>query len=83
MFFKSNSTLPYILAILLTVAIILVILQFIEDSNSKNNYNNGICSLCDGHYVFHQAVGHAYSTRYIYKCDKCGNLIEVSRYYGE
>ena len=79
MFFKSNSTLLYILAMLLTIAIILVVLQFIE----KSDYNNGICSLCDGHYVFHQAVGHAYFTRYIYKCDKCGNLIEVSRYYGE
>lgn len=42
----------------------------------KKEWNNGYCE-CGGHWVYEQAVGHAYSTSYLYKCDKCGKTLEV------
>lgn len=32
---------------------------------------------CGGHYQYQQAVGHQYLTTYIYRCDKCGKIVEV------
>lgn len=37
---------------------------------------------CGGRYVYQQAVGHRYTTTYIYRCDKCGRVIEVKNYEG-
>ena len=42
-------------------------------------WNNGYCS-CGGQWEYEQAVGHRVSTSYIYRCDKCGNRIEISDY---
>lgn len=42
----------------------------------KPQHNHGICK-CGGQYEFVQAVGHKFSTSYIYKCNKCGKIIEV------
>ena len=62
---------------------IIIVLFIIDSIHSTSVYNDGICKNCGGHYVFQTAIGHNYTTSYIYKCDKCGNLIEVSDYYGE
>ena len=62
---------------------ILIVLLILDSIHSASEYNNGICKNCGGHYVFQTAIGHNYTTSYTYKCDKCGNLIEVSDYYGE
>lgn len=43
-------------------------------------YNGGICTKCGGHYIYEQAVAHAYDTDYIYICDKCGHMIELESY---
>ena len=43
----------------------------------KTEYNNGVCQKCGGHLEYEQAVGHQYYTSYIYKCDKCGDRIEL------
>ena len=46
--------------------------------HDENAWNNGVCS-CGGKYEYQQAVGHYYSTDYIYKCNKCGDIIELSK----
>lgn len=38
--------------------------------------HDGICK-CGGQYEFVQAVGHKFDTSYIYKCNKCGKIIEI------
>lgn len=43
----------------------------------KPQHNHGICTDCGGQYEFVQAVGHHLDTSYIYKCNKCGKIIEV------
>ena len=42
----------------------------------EKEWNNGYCE-CGGHFEYEQAIGHQYSTSYIYKCDSCGKHIEV------
>ena len=42
----------------------------------KPQHNDGICK-CGGQYEFVQAVGHKFDTSYIYKCNKCGKIIEI------
>ena len=44
-------------------------------------YNNGIHKGCGGHWVYETAIGHQYTTSYIYQCDKCGITIEISEKY--
>lgn len=63
------------LGIVLVILFIVYIICGISDSNT---YNHGTCPYCGGTYVYQQAVGHRYYTEYIYICDKCGDLIEVS-----
>ena len=46
----------------------------------KIEYNNGVCKKCGGHLEYEQAIGHQYDTSYIYKCDKCGDRIELFYY---
>lgn len=41
-------------------------------------FNDGKCVNCGGRYVYQQAVGHEYSTYYIYKCEQCGKMVEVN-----
>ena len=44
---------------------------------SEKTYNNGIHEGCGGHWVYETAVGHRYSTNFIYHCDKCGETVEL------
>lgn len=44
-------------------------------------YNNGIHEGCGGYWVYDTAVGHKYTTNFIYQCDKCGVTIELSEKY--
>ena len=44
--------------------------------HDEKAWNNGRCE-CGGHFEYEQAVGHQYSTSYIYKCDSCGKHIEI------
>lgn len=60
---------------LLIIAILLVIV-FICICCQNNEYNNGVHKGCGGHLVYQQAVGHKYQTSYIFKCDKCGEILE-------
>ena len=40
-------------------------------------WNDGHCDVCGGSWEYEQAVGHRFSTSYIYVCDKCGKRIEI------
>lgn len=48
---------------------------------SDHIYNNGIHEGCGGHWVYDTAVGHKYTTNFIYQCDKCGITVELSDKY--
>lgn len=44
-------------------------------NNDENKYNDGVCTVCEGHYHFVTADrGH-----YYYQCDKCESIIELNR----
>lgn len=58
--------------IMLAVGIILI---FTAYSVNAGQWNDGYCS-CGGRWVYQEAVGHRYSTSYIYKCDNCGKIKE-------
>lgn len=78
MYRRNNSTNLEVIAIL---AGILVILMIIGSIISANNFNNGVCRVCGGQYEFKNAVGHRYTTEYVYVCKQCGNLITTTSYY--
>ncbi len=69
--------------ILIVIGVFVVILLLVGgiwlcvEHADKTEYNNGVCQECGGHLEYEQAVGHQYSTSYIYKCDKCGKRIEL------
>lgn len=63
------------------MVLLLIMLLFARSCISYNIWNNGICSYCDGHYEFQQAIGHRNYTSYMYICDTCGHSIEIGDYY--
>ena len=71
-----------IIATIITIGIILTVLivSYKIDSNIDNDKWNGGYHQCGGKWVYEQAVGHRYSTNYIYKCDKCNMREEFSEY---
>ena len=75
---KNNNTPTSLIVIIIAILIVLLV---VELCIGDDKYNNGICKLCGGNYVFQSAVGHYWSTNYVYACDKCGNMIEISTYY--
>ena len=60
---------------------LLFILNIWASISSVNTYNNGIHKNCGGHWVYESAIGHYYTTNYIYHCDKCGMTVELSEKY--
>ena len=67
--FFENS-LPTILTMIAGLLIIILI-GSCATKRDINTWNNGIHKDCGGHWQYEQAVGHLYSTNYIYVCDKC------------
>ena len=71
-------------ASLITIGIIILILFLSHSCSSMLSaitYNNGIHEGCGGHWVYDTAVGHRYSTNFIYQCDKCGMTVELDEKY--
>jgi len=58
-----------------------LLLHSCEAVLSEKTYNNGIHEGCGGHWVYETAVGHRYSTNFVYYCDKCGMTIEFVEKY--
>ena len=48
----------------------------------KTRWNNGYHS-CGGKWEYVQPIGHAYSTTFMYRCDKCGVMEEFNEMRGD
>ena len=79
MYYNHDDKTPLSFTIILIIVIIIFL--FVRKIIGANIYNNGICTNCSGSYQFVQAIGHQASTDYMYKCNKCGQAIEVPNYY--
>ena len=71
----KNSIIAILILILLTIGL-LFLCSYCEHYYDNEVWNNGMCQ-CGGKWEYQQAVGHRYSTNYIYKCNKCGAVIET------
>ena len=79
---RNNKTeLQTTLIIGVVLFIIIFILSCCAATLSADIYNNGIHEGCGGHWVYDTAVGHRYTTNFIYQCDKCGMTVELSEKY--
>lgn len=48
------------------------------NADAEQNYNNGIHENCGGTLIYQQAVGHYTYTSYMFRCDKCNDLVEIA-----
>lgn len=62
------------IALGIIVGVILLIFTLI--GNHDKDVWNGGCHSCGGQWIYQGAVGHAYSTGYLYGCDNCGKTHE-------
>ena len=62
------------------IAIILIAIAFLTLVHSGNSviFNNGVCEICGGNYEF-KTCGGGRIKDYIYECDSCGHLIEITQ----
>ena len=60
----------------LICAILLIICVCCDGIHNANVWNDGHCPNCGSEWRYVEAVGHRYSTSYIYVCDKCNYSIE-------
>ena len=75
---KRGNISVEIIMLLLVVAILLGLIWFGAQKETAD-WNNGYCPVCGTKYRYVQAIGHRYSTAYIYVCDTCNEHIEVSQ----
>lgn len=66
-----------IIIALILIAII-VVTVFIGKNYDNKLWNYGHCPVCGSEMEYEQAVGHYYSTSYMYVCKGCGRRIEIS-----
>lgn len=71
---SSNDWLWNFVPAIIAIAFVVVIYIFCE-VHDYHVWNYGYCD-CGGKWVYQQAVGHYYSTDYIYKCNECGRTHE-------
>lgn len=71
------------LGVLLVVILICIVCAMISSYHSKTEWNGGYHIYDNGKWEYQQAVGHRYSTYYMYKCSKCGKVVELDDYYQE
>lgn len=79
--YNKKGELESVLMLMIAVILIFIVVALVKSTASpsigSSKWNEGHCPN-DGHeWVYIQAVGHKYSTRYIYVCPDCGNKIEV------
>lgn len=73
----ANEIIQVIIAITLIIAVVIGAVKCSRNQDEVK-WSNGYCE-CGGHWEYEQAVGHQYSTTYMYKCDKCGKHIELHK----
>ena len=64
------------------IALLFLIILYIgaslwDNAHDDKLWNDGKC-ICGGNWVYEQAVGHYLSTGYIYHCDTCNEMIEIT-----
>lgn len=74
-----NENIPalYTLSVILGIILLAIAICFCEYKTSESEWNDGHCE-CGGSWMYVEAVGHRYSTEYIYKCDGCGRMIKTA-----
>lgn len=65
-----------IIIFLILIACIIVGLIF-DGKRDDKLWNDGHCPTCGAEWEYEQAVGHRYSTHYIYMCPECESRIEI------
>ena len=71
-----------IIGILVVIAFVFIFGLFgviCSERTKVEKYNNGICNQCGGKYEYLQAIGHSDYTTYLYKCQQCGKMLELSQ----
>ena len=81
MFYDRHTYEPKPISWLIVIIILLLLINFFYSIYSNDVYNDGVCLNCGGQYIYQQAIGHQYTTDYIYVCNKCGHLITVNKHY--
>ena len=66
-FYDNIETFFKVIAIAIVALIIIIPLSCMN----TNKWNDGVHQGCGGHWQFEQAVGHMFTTDYLYICDKC------------
>ena len=79
--YKDDTEIKASIIIIIICLIIMFIINSCEAVLSEKTYNNGIHEGCGGHWIYETAVGHRYSTNFVYQCDKCGMTIEFTDKY--
>lgn len=72
--------LPEITTIIVVILLVFALIFGVYACSVKHDeilWNNGHCDVCGGTWKYEQAVGHRYSTAYIYVCANCGKRIEI------
>lgn len=71
--------------IIIIIGVVLLFVAFLFCAfNASKKYqdklwNGGHCDMCGGTWRYEQAVGHRYSTTFIYVCGNCGKRVELSK----
>lgn len=60
------------------VIALFIFCAFLDKKYDDKLWNQGRCPECGSEWEYEQAVGHYYSTSYMYVCNKCGRRIEIS-----
>lgn len=64
--------------IILCLLVVILMLFACGTAIEDKEWNDGHCPVCGSEWRYVEAVGHRYTTSYIYVCDKCNTHIEVS-----
>ena len=51
-----------------------------EARKRETLFNNGICATCNSPFRFYDAVGTKGNVCYLYRCENCGQIVEMWEY---
>lgn len=61
----------------LAIGALIAGMLYLQTEGDARKYNDGICTLCGGHYEFSGASGRGISKFYYYTCADCDHTIQV------